>query len=136
VNAAALSTTGCFAVIAGGGTAGHVLPALAIAEALVERGHPREAIHLVGARRGMETRLVPAEGYPHTFYDVVGVQRAWSWANLRRNVAFGPKLLAATARASSWSATTRSLARRAGLQPASRRHRRSRSPTSGCPAGT
>jgi UDP-N-acetylglucosamine--N-acetylmuramyl-(pentapeptide) pyrophosphoryl-undecaprenol N-acetylglucosamine transferase len=101
VNAAALSTTGCFAVIAGGGTAGHVLPALAIAEALVERGHPREAIHLVGARRGMETRLVPAEGYPHTFYDVVGVQRAWSWANLRRNVAFGPKLLAATARASS-----------------------------------
>ncbi len=89
----------CFAVIAGGGTAGHVLPSLAIAEALVGRRHPPESIHVVGAQRGMETRLVPKAGYPHTFYDVVGLQRTMSWANLRRNLAFAPKLVVATGRA-------------------------------------
>jgi UDP-N-acetylglucosamine--N-acetylmuramyl-(pentapeptide) pyrophosphoryl-undecaprenol N-acetylglucosamine transferase len=77
-----------FAVITGGGTAGHVLPALAVAEALQERGHPPETLHYAGARRGIETRLLPATPYPHTFLDVVGVQRSLS----RRNVGFIPKL--------------------------------------------
>ena len=48
-----------FAVVTGGGTAGHVLPALAIAEALVDRGHEPAEIHYVGAQRGIETRLLP-----------------------------------------------------------------------------
>lgn len=73
-----------YAVVAGGGTAGHVLPALAVAEALGQRGH---RVHYVGARRGIETRLVPPTGLPHTFFEVVGVQRrldAAAWAtNLR-----------------------------------------------------
>lgn len=84
-----------FAVITGGGTAGHVLPALAVAEALEERGHPPDAIHYVGARRGIETRLLPATPYPHTFFDVVGVQRRLS----RRNLSFVPKLWRATRQA-------------------------------------
>jgi undecaprenyldiphospho-muramoylpentapeptide beta-N-acetylglucosaminyltransferase len=86
----------CFAVIGGGGTAGHVLPALAVAEALVDRGHPASTIHLVGAQRGIETELVPPSGFPHTFFDVVGLQRRLSWANVARNLAFAPKLAAAT----------------------------------------
>ncbi|HWC68660.1 MAG TPA: glycosyltransferase [Acidimicrobiales bacterium] len=89
----------CFAVIAGGGTAGHVLPALAIAETLADHGHPPETIHLVGAQRGMETRLVPPSGFPHTFYDVVGLQRSLSWKNVRTNLVFGPKLAVAIVRA-------------------------------------
>ena len=52
-----------WALIAGGGTAGHVMPALAVAKALVSRGHAAEEIHFVGSRRGMETDLVPAEGF-------------------------------------------------------------------------
>ena len=48
-----------WAVVAGGGTAGHVLPALAVARRLVERGHPRETIRFVGSARGLEARLVP-----------------------------------------------------------------------------
>jgi UDP-N-acetylglucosamine:LPS N-acetylglucosamine transferase len=88
-------TTGIFAVIAGGGTAGHVLPAIAVAEQLEDRGHPAAALHYVGAQRGIETRLLPGTPYPHTFLDVVGVQRSLSW----RNLAFIPKLVLATSAA-------------------------------------
>jgi UDP-N-acetylglucosamine--N-acetylmuramyl-(pentapeptide) pyrophosphoryl-undecaprenol N-acetylglucosamine transferase len=77
-----------YALITGGGTAGHVLPALAVAEALVDRGHPLADLHYVGAQRGIETRLVPPTGLPHTFLDVVGVQRRLD----RSNLGFGPKL--------------------------------------------
>ena len=48
-----------FAVVTGGGTAGHVLPAIAVAEALVERGHDAATIHYVGTERGIERRLLP-----------------------------------------------------------------------------
>ena len=82
------SGTASLALITGGGTAGHVLPALAVAEALVDRGHPLADLHYVGAQRGIETRLVPPTGLPHTFLDVVGVQRRLD----RSNLGFGPKL--------------------------------------------
>jgi UDP-N-acetylglucosamine--N-acetylmuramyl-(pentapeptide) pyrophosphoryl-undecaprenol N-acetylglucosamine transferase len=84
-----------FAVVTGGGTAGHVLPALAIAEALVDRGRDPSEVHYVGAARGIETRLLPATPFPHTFLDVTGLQRELNVANLRRNAAMVPKLLAA-----------------------------------------
>lgn len=83
--------SGAYAVVTGGGTSGHVLPALAIADALVAKGHARESIHYVGTQRGVETRLLPPTGYPHTFLDVVGFQRSLS----RRNLAFVPKLFGA-----------------------------------------
>jgi UDP-N-acetylglucosamine--N-acetylmuramyl-(pentapeptide) pyrophosphoryl-undecaprenol N-acetylglucosamine transferase len=69
-------------VIAGGGTAGHVLPELAIADALVDRGIRKEDIHFVGARRGMEAKLVPARGYVGTWLDVRGVRRSAHPANV------------------------------------------------------
>lgn len=47
-------------VIAGGGTGGHVFPAIAIAHELVARG---VAPHFIGAERGMEARAVPAAGF-------------------------------------------------------------------------
>ena len=67
-----------FAVVTGGGTAGHVLPALAVAEALVARGHEPSTITYAGCERGIEVRLVPATPFPHRFYDVVGLQRRLS----------------------------------------------------------
>ena len=76
-----------FAVVTGGGTSGHVLPALAVAEALVEAGHPRESVHYVGTQRGVETRLVPPTGFPHTFLDVAGLQRRLTPKNVWRNLA-------------------------------------------------
>jgi len=47
-------------VIAGGGTGGHVTPALALGEALSRRG---EEVLFIGSSRGLESRLVPAAGF-------------------------------------------------------------------------
>ncbi|HEU4543553.1 MAG TPA: undecaprenyldiphospho-muramoylpentapeptide beta-N-acetylglucosaminyltransferase [Jiangellaceae bacterium] len=49
-------------VLAGGGTAGHIEPALATADAL-RRWDPQVGITLLGTERGLETRLVPERGY-------------------------------------------------------------------------
>ncbi|WP_433325008.1 undecaprenyldiphospho-muramoylpentapeptide beta-N-acetylglucosaminyltransferase [Spirillospora sp. CA-294931] len=49
-------------VLAGGGTAGHIEPALALADAL-RRTDPNVGITCLGTERGLETRLVPARGY-------------------------------------------------------------------------
>jgi UDP-N-acetylglucosamine--N-acetylmuramyl-(pentapeptide) pyrophosphoryl-undecaprenol N-acetylglucosamine transferase len=50
-------------LIAGGGTGGHVFPALAIAREWMSRGAEREVV-FVGTERGIEARLVPQAGYP------------------------------------------------------------------------
>jgi UDP-N-acetylglucosamine--N-acetylmuramyl-(pentapeptide) pyrophosphoryl-undecaprenol N-acetylglucosamine transferase len=84
-----------FAVVTGGGTSGHVLPALAVADALVAAGHEPSTIRYVGAQRGIETRLLPATPYPSTFLDVVGFQRSFT----RRNLGFAPKMVRSTLRA-------------------------------------
>ncbi|MGB8020666.1 MAG: undecaprenyldiphospho-muramoylpentapeptide beta-N-acetylglucosaminyltransferase [Candidatus Nanopelagicales bacterium] len=49
-------------VLAGGGTAGHVEPALNLADAL-RRRDPEVGITALGTEKGLETRLVPARGY-------------------------------------------------------------------------
>ena len=81
-----------FAVVAGGGTSGHVLPALAVADALVASGHEPSSIRYMGAQRGIETRLLPETPYPSTFLDVVGFQRRVT----RQNLGFVPKMLRST----------------------------------------
>jgi UDP-N-acetylglucosamine--N-acetylmuramyl-(pentapeptide) pyrophosphoryl-undecaprenol N-acetylglucosamine transferase len=50
-------------VIAGGGTAGHVMPAIGVADAFVAAGLERTTIVFAGARGGQEERLAPAAGY-------------------------------------------------------------------------
>ena len=92
-------TASTYAVITGGGTAGHVVPALAVAEALVAAGHEPGEIHYVGAARGIETELVGRSPYGHTFLDVVGLQRGVSRHDLAVNLRLMPKLAAATRQA-------------------------------------
>ncbi len=89
----------CFAVIAGGGTSGHVLPALSIAESLMDAGHAVSDIVYFGAQRGIETVLVPPSGLPHEFFDVVGFKRELTFSAIANNIAFLPKLVAARRRA-------------------------------------
>lgn len=50
-------------LLAGGGTAGHAEPALAVADA-VRAAHPDADVRLLGTTTGVEARLVPARGYP------------------------------------------------------------------------
>jgi undecaprenyldiphospho-muramoylpentapeptide beta-N-acetylglucosaminyltransferase len=60
-----------------------VQPALAIARALVDRGHPRASVELVGSERGVEARLVPAAGFELTLLPGRGLQRRLSLQNVR-----------------------------------------------------
>ncbi len=75
-------TGATYAVIAGGGTAGHVSPGIAIARALVSRGHASDSIHYVGSTRGIEREMVPAAGLGLTLLPGRGIARKLSLANV------------------------------------------------------
>jgi UDP-N-acetylglucosamine--N-acetylmuramyl-(pentapeptide) pyrophosphoryl-undecaprenol N-acetylglucosamine transferase len=61
----------CF-LMAGGGTGGHVIPALAVARELRQRGHE---VFFVGTDRGMEAKLVPPEGFELRKIEIGGLNR-------------------------------------------------------------
>lgn len=71
-------------LLAGGGTAGHINPALAIAEQ-IKKSDPQADITFVGTPNGMESRLVPAAGYKFEPMQIAGIQRKLSWTNVKRN---------------------------------------------------
>ncbi len=68
-------------IIAGGGTGGHIFPAVAIANEFRER-HPNAEILFVGARGRMEMTRVPDAGYPIVGLWISGLQRRLTWSNL------------------------------------------------------
>jgi UDP-N-acetylglucosamine--N-acetylmuramyl-(pentapeptide) pyrophosphoryl-undecaprenol N-acetylglucosamine transferase len=72
---------GVFAMFAGGGTGGHIYPAIAVAQELVRRGHPPETLRFVGARRGIEGRVVAEAGFPIDLLAGRGLQRRLTPAN-------------------------------------------------------
>ncbi|HVO99974.1 MAG TPA: undecaprenyldiphospho-muramoylpentapeptide beta-N-acetylglucosaminyltransferase [Bryobacteraceae bacterium] len=59
-------------VMAGGGTGGHVIPALAVAKELRARGH---SVRFIGTRRGIEAKLAPAAGFPIDWIEIGGLNR-------------------------------------------------------------
>jgi UDP-N-acetylmuramate--alanine ligase len=71
------ASSSTYAFITGGGTGGHVYPALAIADALVARGHAAESLLFIGAARGLEATVVPAAGYRIELLAGRGLQRNW-----------------------------------------------------------
>jgi len=60
-------------LIAGGGTGGHLFPGIALAEEVVTRHHRNEVV-FVGTERGIESRVVPKEGYPLELVNVQGLK--------------------------------------------------------------
>jgi UDP-N-acetylglucosamine--N-acetylmuramyl-(pentapeptide) pyrophosphoryl-undecaprenol N-acetylglucosamine transferase len=109
-------------VMAGGGTGGHVIPALAVARVLSARGHHPI---FIGAERGLEAKLVPPEGFAIEWIEIGGlkgvglartlrtlrmlplsIHRSWSYLRRHRPAAVfsmggyvaGPVMLAALAR--------------------------------------
>ncbi len=73
-------------LLVGGGTAGHINPALAIADT-IKAHRPDTEFLFVGAKGKMETRLVPAAGYPLQTVTVAGFQRRLTPKNVVRNIA-------------------------------------------------
>jgi len=69
-------------LIAGGGTGGHLFPGLALAEEVKTR-HPRNEVLFVGTPRGLETRIVPRNGFPLELIDVGPLKRQGALGTLR-----------------------------------------------------
>ncbi len=65
-------------MIMAGGTGGHVMPALAVAQFLQEQGNQ---IHWLGTSAGFEARLVPQKGFPISYIHIQGIRRTglMSW---------------------------------------------------------
>lgn len=59
-------------LMAGGGTGGHVIPAIAVAKELQRRGHRP---FFIGTREGLEAKLVPKENLPIEFVEIGGLKR-------------------------------------------------------------
>lgn len=57
--------------MAGGGTGGHVIPAIAVARVLRNRGHE---VTFIGTHRGLESKLVPQAGFPIEWIDIGGLK--------------------------------------------------------------
>lgn len=68
-----------------GGTAGHINPAVAVANYIRER-HPEAGILFAGNPKGMEARLVPAAGFDFSPIEIMGFQRQFNWFNVKYNV--------------------------------------------------
>jgi len=93
-SALAYPSTSMRAVIAGGGTGGHVIPALAIARELRERF--RAEVLFVGTARGLENRLVPAAGFELRLIEVGALNRVSLATKLRTLTALPRAILASS----------------------------------------
>ena len=79
-------------IISGGGTGGHIFPAIAIADEL-KRRLPDAEILFVGSKDRMEMQKVPQAGYPIEGLWISGLQRKLSWQNLLFPLKFISSLL-------------------------------------------
>ncbi|MBQ9186173.1 MAG: glycosyltransferase, partial [Bacteroidales bacterium] len=85
-------------IISGGGTGGHIFPAISIANSLKE-ANPETEILFVGAEGKMEMEKVPAAGYKITGLPIVGLQRQLSLHNIINDLKVPFKLLASSRKA-------------------------------------
>jgi len=79
-------------IISGGGTGGHIFPAVSIANKLKEV-NPANEILFVGADGKMEMEKVPAAGYRIIGLPIVGIQRQLTWDNFKNDIQVPFKVL-------------------------------------------
>tara|TARA_B100000586_G_scaffold110683_1_gene79627 strand:+ start:287 stop:1393 length:1107 start_codon:yes stop_codon:yes gene_type:complete len=72
-------------IIAGGGTGGHLFPAIAIGEEIKER-IPQAQIHFIGSDFGLEAKVFPVKDLLHTLLPIRGLQRGFSYDSLIKNL--------------------------------------------------
>ena len=80
------------AIVSGGGTGGHIFPAVSIAKKLKEV-NPDTEILFVGAEGKMEMEKVPAAGFKIVGLPIVGMQRQLTWANIVNDIQVPFKVL-------------------------------------------
>ena len=85
-------------IISGGGTGGHIFPAVSIASKLREL-NPNSEILFVGAEGKMEMEKVPAAGFKIVGLPIVGLQRQFTWANVKNDLQVPFKLAASLIKA-------------------------------------
>ncbi len=86
-------------ILSGGGTGGHIYPAVAVAEALKRKFGDEVEILFVGAEGKMEMEKIPALGYRIEGLSVVGIQRKLNVQNLLNNLMAPFKVLKSIRRA-------------------------------------
>ena len=77
-------------LFAGGGTAGHINPALAVAGYIKEK-HSDAKISYIGTAQKLEATLVPEKGYDFYTIDVAGFQRKLTPKNILKNISAAKK---------------------------------------------
>ena len=82
-----------FAVVTGGGTSGHFIPAQAILESLMESGFEASELRYVGSRRGVEKSLMTGSPIPAEYLPISGLQRSMSPKGIARNLALPVRLI-------------------------------------------
>ena len=91
-------------IISGGGTGGHIFPAISIARA-IKRHDPTAEILFVGAHNRMEMEKVPAAGFKIVGLPIAGLQRG----SIGKNLTFLPKLFVSLHKGTLSPAARRSL---------------------------
>lgn len=82
-------------LFAGGGTAGHINPAIAVA-GYIRSKQPDAEMYYIGRKGGMEERLVPAAGINFHGIEVSGFQRQLNWENIKYNINAASQLASAS----------------------------------------
>ena len=70
-------------ILSGGGTGGHIYPALTIADQ-IKKLRPDAQIIFVGTQQGLEKNIIPRYGYPLRYIEIAGFKRSLSFDTLRR----------------------------------------------------
>ena len=79
-------------IIAGGGTGGHLFPAIAIGEEIKER-FPKAKIHFIGSDFGLEAKVFPVKDLLHTLLPIRGLQRGLSVDSILKNLILPLRIL-------------------------------------------
>ena len=79
-------------IIAGGGTGGHLFPAIAIGEEIKER-YPKAKIHFIGSNFGLEAKVFPVKDLLHTLLPIRGLQRGFSIDSIVKNLILPLRIL-------------------------------------------